>query len=70
MSYSTIAYAIMIMRNSTLCKTLGMCRFIMFDASIQTFGDLRCVMDLKLNFILLSTLDSKELDFFLVKVKF
>ena len=60
-TYETMSIGVVLMRNNASCKIAGIGTVIikMFDGVVRTLGDVRHVLNLKRNLILLSILDSK-----------
>ncbi|RVW75411.1 hypothetical protein CK203_062320 [Vitis vinifera] len=56
-----VSKGVVLMGNNASCKiaSIGMVKIKMFDGVIRTLGDVRHILNLKRNLILLSTLDSK-----------
>ena len=60
-TYEPMHKGVVLMSNNASCKVDGIetVRIKMFDGIVRTLGDVRCVPDLKRNFISLSTLYAK-----------
>ena len=60
-TYEVVFKGVVLMGNNASCKIagIGMVRIKMFDGVVKTLGDVRHVLDLNRNLILLSILDSK-----------
>ncbi|KAG8483146.1 hypothetical protein CXB51_022101 [Gossypium anomalum] len=61
-TYETVSEGVILMENNASCKIAGVgtIKVKMFDGVVRTLSDVRHVLELKINLISLSTLDSKE----------